>query len=535
VTFDAFAKSLLDRFGQALPARWRPTSDYEILFPKVDLFRGFLESASTARERVGSAADIHAILPGTFERDHVVRTRLPDAGWTRPSPAEWAAGAFWQDMLHGGKRSTLTFPMIGRLAELLLRVNQPAGLAHALTYSHVFMDEFQDTTQVQYDLVSTLFLDTGTVVTAVGDNKQQIMRWAMAMDAPFDAFEHDFGARRISLLNNYRSSPELVRIQHVLAKALDDGAPPPVSKAVGTVPGGSCEVWDFASPKTEARQLAAFVAAEMRAYQLQPRDFVLLVRQKADSYAQDLAPHFAAAGIRLRNEDASVGALKLQELLVEELSVAWVQLLRVALTPNAGEAWTAALQTLEGLQPAGFDASRASHRRMSKALDAFASQVAGHHPEPPRSARQATAIVAAVVEFLGRDRLLATHPAYAQGGWLAKVEASIAQHLLESAQSVTEWKAVLDIYEGHDAVALMTIHKSKGLEYHTVVFIGLDDAAWWSYKKDTTESTAGFFVAFTRAKQRVLFTYCPTRGDRRSIQPLYALLERAGVQTFAKM
>ena len=261
VTFDAFAKNLLDRFGQALPARWRPTPDYEILFPKVDLFRGFLQSASTARERVGTAADIHAIVPSTFERDHVVRARLPDSGWARPSPTQWAADAFWQDMLHGGKRSTLTFPMIGRLAELLLRVNEPVGLAHALTYSHVFMDEFQDTTRVQYDLVSTLFVDTGTVVTAVGDNKQQIMRWAMAMDAPFDAFEHDFGARRISLLNNYRSSPELVRIQHVLAKALDDGAPPPVSKTVGTMPGDSCEVWDFPSPKTEARQLAAFVAA----------------------------------------------------------------------------------------------------------------------------------------------------------------------------------------------------------------------------------------------------------------------------------
>ena len=68
-----------------------------------------------------------------------------------------------------------------------------------------------------------------------------------------------------------------------------------------------------------------------------------------------------------------------------------------------------------------------------------------------------------------------------------------------------------------------------------LISVALDDSAWWSYNKDTTESTAGFFVAFTRAKQRVLFTYCPTRGDRRSIQPLYALLERAGVQTIVKM
>lgn len=55
VTFDAFAKNLLHRFGQALPPRWRPTPDYDILFPKADLFREFLRSASESRDRVGTA------------------------------------------------------------------------------------------------------------------------------------------------------------------------------------------------------------------------------------------------------------------------------------------------------------------------------------------------------------------------------------------------------------------------------------------------------------------------------------------------
>jgi superfamily I DNA/RNA helicase len=80
----------------------------------------------------------------------------------------------------------------------------------------------------------------------------------------------------------------------------------------------------------------------------------------------------------------------------------------------------------------------------------------------------------------------------------------------------------------------MTIHKSKGLEYHTVIFLGLDDDAWWSFSRDQAEATSGFFVAFTRAKQRVLFTYCPTRGDRRQIAALYQLLRRAGVKTVSK-
>ena len=98
-----------------------------------------------------------------------------------------------------GSKAYLTFPMIGRLADLLVKANPMVRRALQLTYSHLFMDEFQDTTQVQYDLAKVIFLGSDTVVTAVGDHKQQIMRWAMAMDDPFTAFDADFKAQRTPL------------------------------------------------------------------------------------------------------------------------------------------------------------------------------------------------------------------------------------------------------------------------------------------------------------------------------------------------
>lgn len=75
------------------------------------------------------------------------------------------------------------------------------------------------------------------------------------------------------------------------------------------------------------------------------------------------------------------------------------------------------------------------------------------------------------------------------------------------------------------------MHKSKGLEHHTVIFVDLGDSAWRSYAQNTAEATAGFFVAFTRQAAGV-FTYSPERG-RRGIAPLYPLLASAGVQTFS--
>ncbi len=58
----------------------------------------------------------------------------------------------------------------------------------------------------------------------------------------------------------------------------------------------------------------------------------------------------------------------------------------------------------------------------------------------------------------------------------------------------------------------MTIHKSKGLEFHTMIFYGLDNQTWWSLMPNRIEELNSFFVAFTRAKQRAFFTLCTGRG-----------------------
>jgi superfamily I DNA/RNA helicase len=479
---------------------------------------------------VGTYADIQAIATKTFERRHLVGSPLPLDGWVNPSPSQWAADRFWQTSLHEGKKCVLTFPMIGRLAELLLRVNPKARDALRLTYSHLFMDEFQDTTPIQYDLVRTIFLGTDTVMTAVGDNKQQIMRWAMAMNDPFTAFDVDFGGKRTPLYNNYRSSPELVRIQHVLAQALDARAVAPVSKTAGTIAGDSCAIWDFSTPEVEADRLAAFVAAEMKTHKLGPRDFVLLVRQKAVDYAAVLEPAFAAAGIPLRNEAGTVGAVMLQELLAEEASELVVAILRLATTKRAGRYWTDCQEALAALRGVAPD-EEAAQARLAGELDAYSIKLTVAHPSPPKSKAVARSIVDDILAFIGRERLITVHPAYGQGGWLDKVLDAAAVHLLASSAGGIDWSSALDAYEGVHAIPLMTIHKSKGLECHSVIFVGLDDGAWWSFAGDQIEATAGFFVAFTRAKQRVIFTYCARRGSRIKIATLYGLLGKAGVQS----
>lgn len=531
LTFDAFAKGLLDRFGHALPDRWRPRPDYEIMWTNDMLYQGFLtQQMGAPPPKIGTYADIQALTVKQFERELLLGAPLPVDGWDKPTLGQWAADRFWQSSIHAGPKSRLSFPMIGRLAELLLRLNPMARDALRLTYSHLFMDEFQDTTFVQYDLVRTIFLGSDVIITAVGDNKQQIMRWAMAMDDPFAALHADFRTTRTLLQNNYRSSPELVRIQHVLAKALDVNAAMPVSKSKATVTGNSCAILDFSTPEKEAEKLAGFIRSEMSKHQLMPRDFVLLVRQRADRYFAVLEPAFRAAGVSLRNEAGMIGEVSLQELLADESSALLVCVLRLAMTDRAGRFWSECQEALSSLRGIAAD-DDTEQAWFGRELDLFALDLKRRYSAIPPNAVEARKLVRKVLDFIGRDRLLAAHPAYAQGGWFGKIEEAMALHLAQSSIGARNWTAALDAYEGLDTVPLMTIHKSKGLEYHTVIFVGLDDAAWQrSFMDDQTEATAGLFVAFTRAKQRVLFTYCPQRGPKITIDNFYQLLLSCGVK-----
>ena len=94
---------------------------------------------------------------------------------------------------------------------------------------------------------------------------------------------------------------------------------------------------------------------------------------------------------------------------------------------------------------------------------------------------------------------------------------------------VDSWNQVSGAFTDDEAVPLLTIHRSKGLEYHTVFFVGLDGDQWWAHARDTIESTMAFFVGVSRAAERLIFTQCDQRGSTHGIADLYEGLDHAGV------
>jgi len=530
MTFDAFTKGLLDRFIMTVPAAWRPTRPYQLVFHKRNERIQFLESI--LREApVAWQTQVAGLREGTFEPRYVGAWRLPAEQRSPISGHEFAVVRWWQEHIRDGDASQLTFVLINRIAEFLIRLNPQIASALLMTYPFVFLDEFQDATYAHYDFLHSVFYGSNVILTAVGDDKQRIMGWAGARDDAFKRLEGDFRAQRVSLLLNHRSSHDLVRIQHVVACALDPDATEGTSNSERKVSGAAAMIWRFDTSSAEASYLATWIQEDRRSRGLEPRDYAILVKQKADKYEKQLAPRFAQVGLGLRNEAKEVGDITLQDLLADDLARTASAILRLAVQSRAPEAWATATKSLLRLRDVvGRDDAGA--RRVTDELTAFVAVVRGDLSEQAVDTEAARVLGERILCFLDLSAARRAFPQYSEGDDLRIAHDAFLVHLAECADSADTWSACVDMFDGVGQVPLMTVHKSKGLEYDTIIFVGLDDDAWWSHTAGDRDGLAVFFVALSRAKQRVVFTYCKGRG-RQKVRDLYSLLSEAGVLELA--
>lgn len=530
LTFDAFSKGLVDRFLDALPTIYRPTHQYTI---NLKIERGMRELLNTlpAADNSLTIAQMQGIGEKRFYRGHFLVAPLALPLPVPSSIHEAAAQELWRRLLHKDKPSQLDFPMIGRLAELVVRQNPLIQRAIHATYSFVFLDEFQDTTNIHYDLTCGAFGGSDAILTAVGDDKQRIMGWAGALQGIFEKFRTDFGASVESLRVNHRSAPELVRMQHYLIHALDASAPMPEASAEKSSIGGECRVIVYEDHTAEANHLAQLIAGWIQNDQLRPRDICLLVRQTPERYMKLLTEALLVRNIRSRIEN------ELQDLLTEPLTLTLLAFLRLSVAGRCPTAWNVARQCVYDVW--GIDSAHATAFRIERAITLYCKFLAIGLPTVAAEPEAVKAILGKIMEFVGIDRFRNQHPQYRQGNFYDETLTNCARFLAEARSLTPTWPEALDHFEGTDSVPIMTIHKSKGLEYNTVVFVGLEDSALWNFRVAPEDETCGFFVAFSRAIARVVFTFSqmrprhlgvPPEGQSRdAIASLYDLLTQAGV------
>lgn len=545
MTFDAFAKQLLDRFWRALPAPWALQASYSIAFSMSRrTFADFLLSTSSGLELPGhpahwakttigksvTAKGIHSVKPDQFQ--HGIQALC-----LRPlSVGSYAA---FLQLVHiraclDQTPPALTFPMIGRLAEAIIVANPQIRAALCATYSHVFLDEFQDTTSVQYSLVRAIFEGGLPTLTAVGDDKQRIMGWAGARKDVFEAFTADFlaaptAAGRQSLTRNYRSNERIVQILNVLKARLAPLEPDFIAtRAAPPLPVGEiCSVLVAKSVEGEASAVANLVAAE-RAKGTDPRNIGLLVRQKAVDWEERIKRAFADHGLAFRNEDRDVGGAAIQDLMTEPYSQIMLDILEFSTRRHGGNLWTSVLAHVAAVEGLAIDDDEDAERALAVQLDEFHRTVRILDSTKAPTERDVREKVAAVEAFLELGRLRSLAPQYLTGDFLDRVRNATLCFLLECAAVSGSWIEAIQRFRGIGQTPLLTITKSKGLEYDLVVLLGLNDDEWWSFDQDPGEGHSTFFVAASRARERLMLTMCG--HDRRfKIREIFDLLREAGV------
>jgi DNA helicase-2/ATP-dependent DNA helicase PcrA len=526
LTFDAFTKGLIDRFRSALPQAWALNGSYEIEFWKSRNQEDFVTSLA-----LGASGklqlDIFRLPGATFLADVVGGWALPaDPAGTATAAADVAALAWWREHYLRPGTQYVDFVMLNRLAELLVRSRPQLRRALRITYPYVFVDEFQDTTSAQLSFLASAFSDA--TVTAVGDRKQRIMGFAGALPDALHRYTVSFGATEYQLTWNFRSSDSLVLLQHVIASRLDPDVTQAVSKAAPEAGHVPASLWTFGSAAREAEYIAEWISRDIAGAGRQPADFALVARQKVADYEQRLATALAGYGISLRNDDVSYGEMKLQDMLKHEAARLVLGVLRLAAEPGGlADVWLEVTSTLARIDGTVHDDDAV--RRLGDDLSRFTCDLRAWLAAVPVGQADAAEAVDRAVGVVGLGRLAgyvrSSHP----GDDITLILRSLTERLRHVMPGARDWAQAFVEVEAADAVTLMTVHRSKGLECHTVFFLGLDDEQWWAYERDADEATSAFFVGLSRAAHRLIFTSTSPAARSGKIAALYRMLDEAGV------
>ncbi|HXF65401.1 MAG TPA: UvrD-helicase domain-containing protein, partial [Burkholderiales bacterium] len=508
-------------------ARWRGLAELLLtsggeLRRRVNAQQGFppASGASEAerRRRQDAKKDFEAFLEGLaphrlfVEQLHFTRSLPP----TAYSDAQWEVVEALVALLPVAvgelkvlfqERGQVDFTEVAqRAVQALGGPESPTDLALALDYRirHLLVDEFQDTSWSQYDLLAGLTAGwqpgDGRTLFVVGDPMQSIYRFRKAEVGLYLRAWHEgigpVALERLVLAVNFRSTRAVVGwLNDVFSRVLPD-AEDLASGAVPFVP----SVADAQAPEGVAPRLHALAADDRAAEARLVADLVrealaeqpdgtvaVLVRSRGHLAA--IAPELKRLGVRFQ-------AIEIEELghrpIVQDLTalaralahpadrVAWLSVLRAPwcgltladLEALAGHDHDAAVPALlkdpvvlarlsadgrERLERAGavLDAALAARRRGS-----FARRVEGAW-----LALGGPACACEPVELEDARAFFKLLESLEEGGDLLALDALAEQVARLYARPATSAEA--------RRVQLMTIHKAKGLQFDTVILPGL--------------------------------------------------------------
>jgi len=409
---------------------------------------------------------------------------------------------------------------------------------YASRFSHILVDEYQDTNRVQHELLREL-ASRGAMVTVVGDDDQSIYSWRGACVENILEFEKDFpGTRMIRLEENYRSKGNILR-----------GAASLVSfnlrrhgKTLWTRqdPGPPVRVKCLYNEQEEAEWILGEIEELLEDGSCPSDSIAILYRTNAQSRQFETACR--RRGIRYE----VVGSQRFYERMEIKDIIAYLRVLlnhedrlsleRIINKPGRGLGTKGREAFFDFVDGNGTDPLDAM--MMAGGIDGVSSRAASALRDLGlwyRKAAEMTAGGAAALEVV--DSLLETTGLAARYDSGDVTDQSRLENIEEFRRSVLEYDqaapegglpgfmtevslaTTVDDYEGRDSgrIALMTLHCAKGLEFNTVFIAGLEEGMLPFIRpgeyapSDIEEERRLLYVGMTRAMERLVLTFTLNR------------------------
>jgi DNA helicase-2/ATP-dependent DNA helicase PcrA len=434
----------------------------------------------------------------------------------------------------------------------LLETNTEVRRTLQEKYRYILVDEFQDTNIAQLRLLELLAGPQKNIV-AVGDNDQAIYRFRGASFGSFKLFLERFAGWRegqdstkfrVSLVENYRSTPNILRVAtQVIAQNTVSADFPKKVLSANKEESEKVRIVELETEQDEARWIVNELL-RLHAAGRKWRDFAILYRQHAhrDELVEELSRHkvpFVISKLSILDHPLVKDVLAYLRLIATPFddiasarvlaAPAWslkpADLVRLAERARKGKKdLYDMLQLPQGQLP--FDSS---HSSLGRLVDFFSEQ------RKTLRRRTAREILADLIEWLEvaqraspHDRKYVTRLSELAKEWESKSETRGLSEFVEYLDYYSQAGGTISLEEDFpgDAVQLMTVHGAKGLEFPQVFLLRVNNKKFPATERPHVfefpaalmkegepaeqfhiqEERRLFYVALTRAENRLTLT-----------------------------
>ncbi|MEW6195939.1 MAG: UvrD-helicase domain-containing protein [Bacteroidota bacterium] len=403
-------------------------------------------------------------------------------------------------------------------------------------FKYILVDEYQDTNKAQYELLK-LLSPTKDKICVVGDDAQSIYSWRGAEIKNMLNFKKDFkGAKILRLEQNYRSTKIILSAADSIIKNNTEQ----ITKTLWTEnnDGEELALIKASDEKDEAFQIAKRIKKEVAVRKLSLNDIAVFYRLNSQSRALEDAlrrekiPYKIIGGVEFYRRKEVKDVLAYLRILSNQSDEE--SLLRIMNFPQRGIGNTSISKMIAFARKLNINLFTTMSRvfevievkeRIQKNVKQFKLLLDKYIDLKDKLS--IGELTAALVDELGILKIYKEEnspESMARYDNIQELLSAVQEHSRENPDAqlddflaeVSLVSSVDQFDEKNNSITLMTVHSAKGLEFPLVFITGLEEDIFplsprFDSDSKIEEERRLFYVALTRAKQKVFLTFARSR------------------------